>query len=628
MAAARPDSLELSDYLGAFRRRWWIVLVLAVVGTGLAAGYAKVATKSYTAAVLIQVNPLPNNANQVGGRTSGPVDMDNEAQIVQSYTVAAQAAQRMHSQLTPANLLKKISVSVPANTTFLQVDCDAGTAPGAATCANAFAAAYLNNRHNTIIASVSGQLKANSDRITTMSNKVAHLKTQINSLPSNSPQRTSLQLTVRADDQLMQTLENDNSVLYPLLDALNQPNNAAVGRVGTPATPPLSASSPRLLLLLPSGLLAGLLLGFIAAYLVDRRDRRVHSAREIERFLDTAVLLSVPRKAALSEGLVASRSKIGQAFTELAQYIASVLGNGSHVLLVAGTSVGPGCSTVAANLAVTLARTRSDVVLLCADPDSTVTPQILGIGRVRGLAEVLTGAARVSDVAVQADGNSRLRVITPGLDTSSALLHMQYDASRRLISELLEDARYVVIEAQSMGAYTDSFQFAEFADGAIMTVETELTNRTDAADCLNRLDRLRTTVLGAAVVPATRLARKAAPEGPPQRPAAGKSRPRPVDDSLQADAPRARREMPRPPDATRPPSRPRPASPSRGGSDSPRPAEEAHRPQPATERQRPARRPDETWPLPQAATISLPGLPERTRKAAELKEFPDKAAGA
>ena len=540
MTVVRPESLELSDYLGVLRRRWWIVVVLAVVGAGLAGAYVKVAPKSYTATALVQVNPVSSNATAAAGRTSGAVNMDNEAQIAQSNTVASAAAQALHSPLQPQVLVKHISVAVPANTTFLQISCEASKPRGAAACADAFASAYLANRLNTIINSLSGQLSANQARITSISKIVATLKNHLLSLRPDDPARTTIELSVSADDALLQELENNDDNMVPQLDGLNLRNNTSVGKVVTPASRPTSPSSPRKLLILPSGLLAGLLIGLLCAYLADRRDHRVHTAREIERFLDTPVLLNVAAKAVPNNRLLSSRSMSGQAFTELAQYAAARLGDGDHVLLVAGTSAGPGCSIVAANLAATLARTRSEVVLVCADPGSTVAPQLLGISDVRGLAEVLAHTATIDDVAVRPAGVSRLQVITPGLGASGAPLEIQYEHSRRLLGDLRAGSRYVIIEAQSVGVDADSFQLAEFADAVIVTVETGLTSRTDAADCLNRLDRLGTSVLGAAAVAAGRRLRTPASQDPAGRLAAApKPKRRPIGISQPGLSPQA-----------------------------------------------------------------------------------------
>ena len=90
----RSDSFEVTDYAGVLRRRWWIVFGLACLGTLAAAAYVAVTPKSYTATSSVQVTANAANVNNVAGsRTNtGPtVNMDNEAQVVQSTTVAAQA---------------------------------------------------------------------------------------------------------------------------------------------------------------------------------------------------------------------------------------------------------------------------------------------------------------------------------------------------------------------------------------------------------------------------------------------------------------------------------------------------------------------------------------------------------
>src|SRR5205085_6287773 len=180
-------------------------------------------------------------------------------------------------------------------------------------------------------------------------------------------------------------------------------------------------------LALPSGLVPGLLAGLIAAFIWDRRDKRLHTPQDVERLLDLPVLLSLPRGAFSRQVALASpRSRTGRAFTELAHTVAASLGEGSHVLLVAGASPGPGASVVAANLAATLARTHSEAVLVCAALRDSVAPELFGLADGRGLAEVLAGQATVGDVARGPASAPGLWVIPPGADTSLAEYNLQY----------------------------------------------------------------------------------------------------------------------------------------------------------------------------------------------------------
>jgi capsular polysaccharide biosynthesis protein len=632
---ARPDSSELADYLGVLRRRWWIVLVLVIVGVGGSAAYVKVAPKTYEASVLVLVNPLPNSANAVGGRTGGNVDMDNEGQIAQSVTVAVLAARQFPAGLSAPDLVKQISVSVPPNSTFLQIKCSEATPFRAAQCANAFGRAYLTNRRSTVANGISGELSNDTQRISVLDTRVARLKTQLANLRPTSTAHVRTQLSLTAAQQLLDSTTADSTKLVPFLADLTLPNNTAVGQVATPATAPTSPASPKALLLLPSGLLIGLLIGLLAAFFADFRDRRIHAARDVERFLDLPVLVDMSSgKSRVEPTLALPRSRAGQAFTELGQYVAAALGEGSHVVFVAGTSVGPGCSVLAANLAATLARTRSEVVLVCADPHGTVTPQLLGVSDGPGLAEVLSGSATAAEVARRPANEARLRVITPGLDTSGVLVHLQYEASRRLLGELCRDARYVIVEVQSVGEDSDAFALAEFADAAIMAIETSLTTRSGAADCLLRLDRLRTSVLGAVVLPAPSKSRR--PPVPASRPMPAPLASHSSASHTTAAPPRSGEERRRPPGAngsSRPAAKSRPAANSRPGSESPRsesPRSESPRSEsPRSESPRsdpaPARPVNETRPLPRVTGAGP------SRKLNEPIEFPpppaDKIAG-
>jgi capsular polysaccharide biosynthesis protein/Mrp family chromosome partitioning ATPase len=533
MASPRQDSLELTDYLGVLRRRWWVVVLLLIVGIGAGAAFAKVAPKTYSATVLLEVNALPNNAGSASGHSGGGnPNMDNEAQVATSSVVTSIAARTLHDGTSPVTLAKDISVTVPPNTTFLQLKCGQPTPHEAVACADAVGQAYLTQRRTTAASGIAGQVNAQNQRITQLSSRVTVLKAKIASFKGRgrTTARVRVQLSLNEAQGQLAAAEAANAKLTPFLADLNQRGSTLVGQVVTPATRPTAPSSPRTLLVLPSGLLAGLLLGLLGAFVLDFRDRRIHSARDVERYLDLPVLVNLAAgNSRMQPALASPRSRTGQSFTELGQYVAASLGEGSHVIFVAGTSAGPSCSVLATNLAATLARSRSQVLLVCADPNGTVTPQLTGAADDRGLAEVLAGTSTAAEVTQQAADEPELHVITPGQDVSGALLNLQYEASRRLLNELRRDYNYVVVEVQSTGEDSSAFALAEFADAALMAVEVKLTTRPGAADCLQRLDRLRTSVLGAVVLPTSvgQPARPLPEVGSARRPAAPRSRPEP-----------------------------------------------------------------------------------------------------
>jgi capsular polysaccharide biosynthesis protein len=470
-----------------------------VIGLVGALVYIAVAPKSYTATATVNVVATgadQSNTNVSNSRTGGTVNLDTEAQIVTSGTVASIAAKMMHSSLTDYQLSKQVSVTVPPNSTVLSISCSTSTAASAATCAQDFARAYLRNRSASASNALAAQAKDLQTKITSLQKSVSKLNTDIRGLPKNSPKRASDAAEVASGRTQLAALTRRLTAITG--DAAN----VTGGSIITAASPPGSPSSPKKSLALPSGLVAGLLAGLIAAFVWDRRDKRLHNAQDVERLLDIPVMLSLPRKAFGRQVALASpRSRTGKAFTDLAHSVAASLGEGSHVLLVAGSTPGPGVSVVAANLAATLARTHSEAVLVCADLRDSVAPELFGLSGGRGLSEVVAGRATVGEVARGPSGVPGLWVIPPGADTSLAEYHLQYDTAKALTSQLRRDARYVIIEAQATDDGADTFAFAEFADAALLTVEIGNTDRDEAGVCIKRLHRLRTPILGAAVLP-------------------------------------------------------------------------------------------------------------------------------
>jgi capsular polysaccharide biosynthesis protein/Mrp family chromosome partitioning ATPase len=499
----RPDSFEVVDYTHVLRRRWPIVVVVTIICLIGAAGYAFVGPKTYTATAQIYVAPTgADMAQQLGStKTTGgsvSVNLNTEAQIVTSGTVDALAVKMMKSSLTAYDLSKDLSVTVPASSQLMDIACGMSTGTAAATCANDVAAAYLSNRSSTAASYINGQLTPLEAQVSSLQKSVSSLNTTIAGLPSNSSQRASAQAQVNSDNTQLTSLTNKVATLKSYATQTNG------GHVTTSAGVPGSPSSPKKSLVLPSGLVAGLIIGLVLAFVWDRRDKRIHDMRDVERFFDLPVLLDLPKKSIGRQVSLASpRSRTGKAFTEMANAVGASLGEGSHVLLVAGTVSGPGVSLVAANLAAALARTHSEAVLVCAALQDGVAPELFGLAEDgRGLAEVVAGRATVGEVARGPAAAPGLWVIPPGADLTLAEYNLQHDTAKAMTSQLRRDARFVVIEALATEAGADTFVLAEFADAAVLVVETTRTTRDGASDCIERLHRMRTPVAGVAVLPA------------------------------------------------------------------------------------------------------------------------------
>jgi uncharacterized protein involved in exopolysaccharide biosynthesis len=271
-----PEQLEPGGRGDMPRRRWPVVLGLAALGLASAAVYVAAAPaggpRVYTATAAVDVNLTATEPS--GGIVLIPglfPDLHGQAQVVRSVSVATVAGRMMHSSLSPSALSKKVTVRVRPNSAVLDIACADRSARRAATCANDFAQAYLNSRDCAAANVVNAQVNRLSGALGSVDRARAKLNTKIAALPPGSAARVVDEAQLRSDHGELSSLGRQiQSVVGQLT------SGPSGGSIKIRATAPEKPRGPSKLLALPAGLVAGLLLGLVAAFLLSRRDKRLH----------------------------------------------------------------------------------------------------------------------------------------------------------------------------------------------------------------------------------------------------------------------------------------------------------------------------------------------------------------
>ncbi|MFF5230134.1 GNVR domain-containing protein [Dactylosporangium sp. NPDC000521] len=498
------------DLLGMARRHWWLVLLM--VGAGLlgAVQFTGMQTKVYESATSVLVSPLGNgqDANSTSGRTKGDINLDNEAQLVTSTTVATGARELMRAAESPDELARKVRVEVPPNTTFLVITYSSSNARTAQAGSHAFAEAYLRNREESAKTEVAGRIAILQDKLNQLNANLLQINNRLANLRPTDPNRPNL------ESQRTTATSQINTLAGQLNQLLTTTVNA--GKITRDAELPSRPVKPNRLLNLASGAMLGLLLGVGAALLRERLDQRVRRASDLPRRVDVAVLAAVPgRVKPRLDDVFAPFGAGGRIFNRLRnEVLASIpapvgadarVALAGQVVVVAGASRGAASTVVAANLAAAFARTGAETVLVCAHlPDSLVDTasinKMLGVRSVPGLSDVLAGRFSLSSATQRAPRHPNLSVVTTG-GTASAGGLLQSQALRDTLATLRERAAYVVVEAPSTSTSADAQSLASLADAAIVAVELRRTRNTEVADAADQLRRVGTPLLGAVVLP-------------------------------------------------------------------------------------------------------------------------------
>ena len=295
-------------------------------------------------------------------------------------------------------------------------------------------------------------------------------------------------------------------------------------RVLDQALLPTSPVSPNVIKNLGGSLLMGLLLGLAAAFFSSRLDRTVRSVEMVEG-LGLTVLGVIPHLpgSASSQSPSAKRKKPAQTVTggtvppapgdtvvfdepmsPAAETFRMVRTNLAFMsqekplrsLVVTSALPLEGKTTVATNLATSLAQFGRSTLLVDADLRRPRVHRVFGIGKSIGLTSLVVGEATIREAVIGTlvDGLSVLPA-GPIPPNPSELLHSA--AFGRLKEDLLNHYDYVIFDSPPMGAVTDAAVLAPQVDGVLLVVRAGRTTRDSINSAQKQLRSVSARLVGA-----------------------------------------------------------------------------------------------------------------------------------
>lgn len=462
--SVQPGNGSLRDYL---RRGGVAVVVCLLLGAGAGLLVTARQQKKYmaTATVLVSATGVDSSATQANARTTGVINLDTEAQLVKSAAVA-----KLAETLDPAvqasstdQLLKNLQVSVPANTTVLNIAYTATTPAAAQAVANAFVAAYLADRKATAQSLLTSEVNTAQSSVTSLTGKLKALSSAEFTLPATSPQRPF-------DTAQRGLYTSQISTLNQQLIGLTA-TQITPGRVLTEAALPTKPSSPSRILNIGSGLAVGLLVGLFIAWLRVTHRRRVRRVDDLAPSVDVPGIAFVRKLDPEMTHILGTAA--GEVYRRLAVLTMSAIEQPATVVV---STVGRSRSdrTIAAGLGTTLAAGGASVALLrVGDCERTVS---------------VPDQIQVTVVA---------RAETVRLDQGGASVKESLDRLRG-------DRDILIVDAPGPTRTADASALAVRADAVVLVVDTGARIK-DLCASVEQLDSISAPMLGIVLVRSSRL---------------------------------------------------------------------------------------------------------------------------
>ncbi len=262
-------------------------------------------------------------------------------------------------------------------------------------------------------------------------------------------------------------------------------------------------TGPNRPLIIGSAILAGLLTGIGALYLLHRLDDRLEQPEQIEEALAEPVIGQLPEvdKKHYKEGyLLLTRMESHTMFAEALRGVRSALllspeGSSKRLLAVTSAVPGDGKTTFTTNFAVTLANAGNKTLLVDADLRRGNIHGYFEQPLEAGLSEVLQGKLSVKD-AVRETGIDNLFFMRAGERPHNPSELLIGPATKNFIRDLRSEFDYVIFDCPPLTAIDDTFSIAAFLDGLFFVVRAGKTSMRFAKLGLNTIRQRGAPILG------------------------------------------------------------------------------------------------------------------------------------
>lgn len=276
-------------------------------------------------------------------------------------------------------------------------------------------------------------------------------------------------------------------------------NTLSVIEAAALPTRPIGPNKP-LIILMVAGIGFGLAAG--AAYLLEYMDRTLRTPEDIERVLKIPVIGYIAdmgeNKGSWTHVADKPRSPISEAFRSLRTNLEySGVDKPLKTILVTGAGIADGKTTVATNLALTMAQGEKKVVLLDSDLRKPAVHRALGFTVHPGLSEVFRDRISILD-AIRPWRDKRSFIVTAGNPPPNPSELLGSHKMDQILNTLTDAVDTVIIDGPPV-IVTDATVLASKVDGVLLVIRPGQTREDIARAMVDQLNRVGARVLGVAM---------------------------------------------------------------------------------------------------------------------------------
>lgn len=465
--------MKLNKYIFPLRKWWWLL----VGSTLIAAIFSSVSVLRqptiYQARTTLMIGTTINNPNPSTNELSLGQQLASAYANLANRELVYDATK---NALGMTRLPEYIASALP-NTQLIEIVVNDSDPQRAQTVANELAAQLM------LLSPMSAQSEERDrqefvhERLNSLEKQIRETEAEIEKLQGDlvdafsAQQISDIQAQINSLQSKLGAMENN----YGLLLSNSQQGAINTLTVIAAADLPTRPIGPMKGLTILLAAAAGLLLAACEAYLLEFLDDTLKYPDDVERLFSAPIIGHIFEQGDGKNGAVPLNNAddlgqpIGEAFRGLRTNIEiSQASRPLKTILVTSADIADGKTSVAANLALSLAQREKDVVLLDVDLRRPSIHEFFELSNDRGLVDLISDTATISDV-LEFKKDKRLAILASGgmpVNPTELLSSKKMD---QILSTLEEAADVVIIDGPPL-IVADSLVMASKVDGVLLVV--------------------------------------------------------------------------------------------------------------------------------------------------------------
>lgn len=419
------------------------------------------------------------------------------AQIIRSRTVLQEAITQLGLTQSIEIIQERVTVEPVAGTQLIQLSVTDYDTTRAANLANAIAEVFVRQTQEALVtpylsrfenvekklAELNAERDATQAKIEEISASNVQAEIEIRRLESLQTADQTARQDLQDDYDQLQKFANDSAESVYITDFASIPES--------PVTNPL--------LYLGLAVVMGAIVGLGFAFLLEVENDTIRTAEDVSTELGVRVLGKIG--LFINEGnspvvINHPTSPISEAFIMLANNIRfATLDQPAQLVTITSPSPDEGKTVVLANLAVTMARLKQNVVAVDADMRVPGLHKQFGLQQAGGLTDALLDGS-VEEVLKEVNVNG-LKVLPCGKLPSSPTEVIGAARMHTLLNTLKDQADIVLIDCPPVLPVAETIMLANMADYTILVLRANHSHIRVARDALLSLQQAGVKVIGA-----------------------------------------------------------------------------------------------------------------------------------